>query len=389
MFAAYQQAEQGGVLERRLDPHHCGRLGALSAQDGRPRAPLRQVSGWLFHHISTADTARDLDHLRSLVGEPELTYVGLSYGTYLGQTYANMFPDRVRAMMLDGIVDPVPYSKEAEARVASQAGDATGVFANLLSLCQNAGPKRCALAGGRQTAAERVKRLFARAKRAPIPAPAARPPGKLSYSDLLVSRFNPVRTPDAWPQDAKDLDAAVRGNGSALATEARKLLTPAGFAGATTSAAISCADAPAHMGSRSWPQAIGRFTRTNRLYGPVLGWWLWAPCASWPVRGQDAYRGPWNGSTPNPILLIGTRHDPATPYINAVRSARRLGNAALLTHDGYGHVSFHDPSACVDQARVAYLVDLITPPNGTICQSDKKPFDPGFGELKFRPRGNR
>jgi hypothetical protein len=112
----------------------------------------------------------------------------------------------------------------------------------------------------------------------------------------------------------------VRGDGSALATEARKLLTPAAFIGATTSAAISCADAPARTGSRSWPRVIGRLTRISRLYGALRGWWLWAPCASWPVHGQDNYRGLWNATTKNPILLIGIRHDPATAYVNAVRS---------------------------------------------------------------------
>jgi TAP-like protein len=188
-----------------------------------------------------------------------------------------------------------------------------------------------------------------------------------------------LRLPETWPDDAKDLDAAVRGDGSALATEARQLRTPAGFAGATTSAAISCADAPAHQSSRSWPRVIGRLTRLDRLYGTLLGWWLWAPCASWPVRGQDNYRGPWNATTRNPILLIGLKTDPATPYINAVRSARRLGNAVLLTQDGYGHVSFHDPSACVEGARVAYLVRLKTPPKDTVCKSAKKPFALGFG----------
>ncbi len=338
-----------------------------------------KLSGWLLPHISTADTARDLDYLRRLVGDRKLTYVGLSYGTYLGQTYANMFPGRVRAMLLDGIVDPVPYSKGAEARVANQALGTDAVFNQFLKLCEDAGAKRCALAGGRQTAAERVNGLFARLKRAPIPAPTASPPGDLTYEDLLLSQYTPLRVPETWPQDAKDLDAAVRGNGSVLATEARKLETPAAFMGATTSAAISCADAPAHMGSRSWPRVIGRLTRVDRLSGALLGWWLWAPCASWPARGQDNYRGPWNAKTKNPILLIGTRHDPATPYINAVRSARRLGNAVLLTLDGYGHVSFHDPSACIDRARVAYLVRLTAPPKGTVCRSDKKPFAPGFG----------
>src|SRR5205807_8442466 len=103
-------------------------------------ARCKQVSGWLLPHISTADTARDLDDLRRLVGDSRLTYVGLSYGSYLGQTYANMFPGRVRAMLLDAIVDPVPYSRGAEERVAGQASGADPVFSELLKLCERAGP---------------------------------------------------------------------------------------------------------------------------------------------------------------------------------------------------------------------------------------------------------
>jgi pimeloyl-ACP methyl ester carboxylesterase len=98
----------------------------------------------------------------------------------LGQTYANMFPDRVRAMLLDSVVDPVPYAKNAEARVASQSSGGDEVFDRLLALCQNAGSKRCALAGGGQTAAGRANGLFARVKRAPSPAPTASPPGELT-----------------------------------------------------------------------------------------------------------------------------------------------------------------------------------------------------------------
>jgi pimeloyl-ACP methyl ester carboxylesterase len=338
------------------------------------------VSGRLLPHISTADTARDLDHLRRLVGDRKLTYVGLSYGTYLGQTYANMFPRRVRAMLLDGIVDPVPYAKNAEARVAGQALGTDEVFQKFASLCQRAGPQRCALAHGTVTAPQRVRQLFARAKRGGIPAPAATPPGPLSYSDLLVSQYSPLRAPELWPDDARDLDAATRGDASALATASRRLLTPAAFSGATTSAAISCADAPARKGLRTWPREMERFNRVDRLSGYLLGWWLWAPCAAWRVRGQDNYRGPWNATTKNPILLIGNRYDPSTPYINAVRSARRLGNAVLLTLDGYGHVSFHDPSMCIDRARVAYLVRLAAPRKGTVCQADHQPFQASFSE---------
>jgi hypothetical protein len=105
------------------------------------------------------------------------------------------------------------------------------------------------------------------------------------------------------------------------------------------------------------------------------------------VRGEDNYRGPWNASTPNPILLINSRYDPNTGYPNAVRAEQYLGNAVLLTQEGYGHLSFQDPSTCVDQAMVQYLTELITPQPGTVCPSDQQPFDPGFLRSTYTARG--
>ncbi len=338
-----------------------------------------KVSGWLLPHISTADTARDLDHLRSLVGDRQLTYAGLSYGTLLGQTYANMYPQRVRAMLLDGVVDAVQYSKGAEARAVNSVSGTDAVFDQFLRLCRRAGAAQCALAGEARTPAERFDRLLQRVRRSPIPARKADPPGALDEADLLLSQFQPLRNPAQWLGNAASLAAALAGNASNLEAEARPYLTPQGWAGATTSAAIQCADAPARRGLDAWPQVIGRLDRTSRLQGRVNGWWLWAPCAAWPVRGQDSYRGPWNASTPNPILLIGTRYDPNTAYQNAVRAQRVLGNAVLLTHDGYGHISYQDPSACIEQARVDYLVDLITPRKGAVCEADQRPFQPDVG----------
>ncbi len=337
-----------------------------------------EVSGWLLPHISTADTARDLDHLRGLVGDNKLTYVGLSYGTMLGQTYANMYPRRVRAMLLDGVVDAVQYSRSAEARAVNTVGGSDAVFDQFLRLCRRAGPQECALAGGERTPSERFDRLLKRVRRSPIPAPDADPPGGLNLGDLLLSQFQPLRTPPDWPANAESLDAALAGNGSALEAGARPFLTPQGWAGATTSTAISCADAPARRALDAWPQVIGRLDRISRMQGRVNGWWLWAPCAAWPVRGQDSYRGPWNASTPNPILLIGTRYDPNTAYQNAVSAEGYLGNAVLLTHNGYGHLSYQDPSICVDRARVDYLVNLTTPGRGAVCQSDQRPFQPSL-----------
>lgn len=343
-----------------------------------------KLSGALLRHISLADTAHDLDHLRRLVGDRRLTFLGVSAGTVIGQTYANMYPKRVRAMVLDGVLDPVTYTRGTEAGYANQLRYSDRGFAGFLSLCQRAGPTRCALAGHGEAVAKRVKRLLARLRRTPIPAPSATPPGELAYGDALSAIVVSMSAgPAVWPEMAAQLESAVRGDGSDLATRGR-LLT-AVFSSQTVppglpAVALTCADSPARQGPRAWRRVVNRLTGVSYIYGPVLSWWRWAPCASWPVRSSDPYTGPWNATTKTPILVIGTNHDPNTPYADARRSARRLGNAVLLTHDGYSHTSPGDPSTCVKGATSSYLVELVTPPRGTVCPSDHQPFDPKFGE---------
>jgi pimeloyl-ACP methyl ester carboxylesterase len=216
-------------------------------------------------------------------------------------------------------------------------------------------------------------------RRGPLAAPVANP-RRLTYGDLLIDLFSTLGSPRGWPQLASNLAQAERGDGSAL--ERQAAASRPGFQSALVSAtALQCADKPApRVGPSAWPRVIGRLTRVSPVSGPVNGWWLWAPCASWPVRSADRYTGPWNAPTRTPILVVGTRFDPNTPFVNARRVARRLGNAVLLTHDGYGHVSVSDPSACVIRAEVDYLVALITPPRGTVCGSDATPFAPRFGQ---------
>jgi pimeloyl-ACP methyl ester carboxylesterase len=351
---------------------------ALQRKDVDLARRCGEVNGDLLSHITTADTARDLDALRRLVGDRKLTYVGFSYGSMIGQTYANLFPGRVRAMMLDGIIDAVEFTTSSEARTIDDVSSADEVLQQFLAACQGAAPGRCALAGHGEAVARRVAELFARARLAPIPAPGASPPGQLTYGDLLVSTFTPLRLPLTWPQFATDLEAAVEGDATALETSARAMLTPEGWSGALTSAAISCGDGPAGLPSSAWPQAIASFTASGRLWGPVLGWWLWAPCASnWPAHPTDRYTGPWNARTATPILVISARYDAGTPYHNAQVTEGRLGNAVLLTLNGYGHPSYQVPSACIDQARTRYLVNLVTPPRGTVCQPDVAPFAQG------------
>lgn len=101
-----------------------------------------------------------------------------------------------------------------------------------------------------------------------------------------------------------------------------------------------------------------------------------------PVKdaGTDDNTGPWNATIKNPILVMGITNDPNTTFASARRVAHLFGNAALLAQQGYGHGTYTDPSACVDAAMGRYLVHLVTPPRGTVCRSDRQPFDPHFGE---------
>jgi pimeloyl-ACP methyl ester carboxylesterase len=337
------------------------------------------LSGGLLAHISSSDSARDLEYLRGLVGDRRLTFYGASAGTFLGQVYANMYPRRVRAMVLDGVVDPVPWSAGAEDSIANLRGDTDLVFDKLQSLCQSAGPALCALAGKGPVAA-RVQKLLERLRRGTLQAPSATPAGSLTYGEALTAVTLAVDSPGAWPELAAALEQAATGDGSDLATQARAGLATLRAADFEATQGIVCADSPARQRSQAWPAVIGRLTAISRIGGPLYGWMLWAPCASWPARGVDRYTGPWNANTENPILVMGPRFDPSTPFANARRVARRLGNARLLTLEGYGHLTSADPSACVRRATSAYLLDLVAPPTGTVCKSDRLPFDADFGK---------
>jgi pimeloyl-ACP methyl ester carboxylesterase len=331
-------------------------------------------SGELLAHLTTADTVRDLDYLRQLAGDAQLNYRGISYGTFLGQTYAAMFRGRVRAMVLDGVLDPVAFTNGTAGSIATNIADADLVFDKFLSLCQNAG-SRCALAG-RGPVAPRVRALLARLRRAPI--------GTLTYGDTLFVLWLRLGSPAEWPALAVQLEAADRGDGSALektAHDAKGFVLNA----LDSAVALQCADKPfpPRPGPQAWPGVIGRLSDVSFISGPVNGWLLWAPCASWPARSDERFTGPWNVHTHDPILVIGTRFDPNTAYGAAVAAAKRLGNAVLLTHDGYGHTSDADPSTCVDRAMAAYFVNLVVPPRGTVCPSNQLPFGSAATSIRF------
>jgi pimeloyl-ACP methyl ester carboxylesterase len=337
----------------------------------------------LLEHTSTADTVRDLDYLRQLVGDARITYRGLSYGTFLGQTYINMFPQHVRAIILDANIDPVPYTTSVEAALFNNGADTDLVFKKFLSLCEQAGQANCKLAGDGDVAV-RVRALLARLRKGPIPAPRGPAPYALRYGDLLIDVWSMLGGPEKWSELADELNQAANGDGSALANtfhDGRSSIQTS----LVSATALQCNDKPlVPFGTvLTFPRVMQHLMETNFL-APVEGWWLWAPCASWQVPSAERYAGPWTATTENPILIIGNKYDPRTKYANSVQASRRLGNAVLLTLQGYGHTSEADPSSCIDDAVTKYLVTKTPPAIGTICQPNRAPFDPDFSKPLLR-----
>lgn len=176
--------------------------------DERRRGPARPP---LLSHISATDTVRDLDRLRELIGEETITYAGQSYGTMIGQIYASMFPDRVRAMMLDGIVYrsiSSPASRPGTPPMHHRPTRCSTSSCGCLTRPVQTSAHSPVTSRQRQRASLGCSSKHSR----PIPAPNANPPGELHYNDLTTSSFAPLRDPHLWPEYAEQLNAAVDGD---------------------------------------------------------------------------------------------------------------------------------------------------------------------------------
>ncbi|MEJ2867766.1 alpha/beta hydrolase [Actinomycetospora sp. OC33-EN08] len=345
----------------------------------------------LLEHSNTADTARDLDLLRQAVGDAKLTYLGLSYGTFLGATYANMFPDKVRAMVLDGNLAPSAWTdrnlpvttRSISMRVGSDAG-ASSVFGDLLRLCGQVDTSRCAFSmGSPQATVERWNQLLARLQKGPI---WFAPRNELITGPALVSRISngldiafPFTSPVSgggsagWAGVAAGLKAIWDARDAPLPPVGPDgpLPPPSSYDGPEQGYAVTCGDAAVPP-----PGLFGPLARVSQAANGPFGLnavWGDEPCSTWPVRAADPYRGPFNRNQA-PILVLGPTRDPSTPFQNSVLMSTELRNARLLTVVGYGHTSLLNPSRCAPDAERAYLVDGTLPRPGTVCRQDATPF---------------
>lgn len=364
----------------------------------------RKASGPLLPHVGTDDAARDLDVLRAALGERKLTYVGWSYGTSLGTSYAEQFPRRVRAMVLDGAVDP---SLDWRQRMFNQATGFRDAVADYADSCAATVGDACPGATPDDIRAL-IDRLLRRTQADPLPVDGSEE--GLDAAGLVSALSLSMYTPEAqWQALSEALRAAdgADGDGNGDGTKLAALATEGGEdepgpsddeseeseesddteaspsdAPAAPSApsapsapavpednsdaaliAVNCLDVPHPRDERAYWNALAPADEAAGVYG-TSSLTSELVCKDWPAGHQRPHRV--NAPGVPPVLVVGTAGDPATPYSEAVGLARQFPGGMLLTFEGAGHTGY-GRNACVDRKVEAYLVSLTKVRPGTTC----------------------
>ncbi|MFD5661123.1 alpha/beta hydrolase [Streptomyces hirsutus] len=317
----------------------------------------QESAGKLLAHVSTTDTARDMDRIRQALGDGRLTYFGISYGTELGGVYAHLFPKRVGRLTLDAVVDP---SADTVGHAENQTRGFQRALDNYLkSTGRDPGQ-------GSREIAELLDRIDAE------PLPTSSKGRELTQSLALTGIVLPLYSKDGWPVLTSALEAAEEGDGSELLAlaDGYNERDASGKYGTTTHSqrAISCLDDKQRMTAAQTEELLPEFERISPVFGSFLGWDTAGWCHDWPVPGQhDTPEVSAPGAAP--VLVIGNTGDPATPYEGARRMADELGEGVgiVLTWEGEGHGAYGSGSDCVDSTVNAYLLDGTVPKDGKVC----------------------
>lgn len=314
-------------------------------------------------NIGTANVARDLDRLRAALGDEKLTYLGYSYGTEIGSAYAEAYPDKVRAMILDGAVDP---NADPIQSAIDQAAAFQKAFDDYAADC--AKDPKCPLGTDPAKAVDVYRHLVDPLVAKPVPTD---DPRGLGYSDAITGTIMALYSPDLWRHLTEGLTELSAGRGDTLLAMADDYLNRDSHGHYTNSSdaetAVNCVDEPPNTDRA---KAADEDRRTRQVapfmsYGQFTGRAPLDTCAFWPVPPTG---GPHTVSAPGlpPVLVVSTTHDPATPYHAGVELAKELGGR-LLTFEGTQHTVVFEGDACVDRYATAYLIDLTLPPADAKC----------------------
>ena len=316
-------------------------------------------------NVGTVNVAKDLDAMREALGDEKLTYLGYSYGTRIGATYAENYPDKVRAMILDGAVDPNADPTEANVR---QAAAFQTAFNDYAADCAKS--PDCPLGTDPAKATDVYHSLVDPLVDKPLK---TRDPRGLSYSDGIVGTILPLYSPNLWRHLTQALSEMERGTGDTMLALADLYMgrDQQGHYNNSTDVrvAVNCVDKPAVTDRAK----VAEEDRRVRLaapfmsYGEFTGHAPLATCAFWPVPPTSEPHELKVEGLP-PTLVVSTTNDPATPYQAGVELAKQLGGA-LVTFEGTQHTVVFQGNRCVDDIAARYVIDLAVPPKDTTCSS--------------------
>lgn len=344
------------------DPTTPAGLDAVIAEYRTFAAGCEARSGAELPYVSTVDAAMDMDILRSDLGDAKLSYLGFSYGTFLGATYAGLYPTHIRAMVLDGAIDPsLGVIAGLDEQSAAIDGDLRAVFASCAADAQ------CPWKPGGDLMAA-YQALAARVRAHPLPVRGST--RTVGPAELLYGTGAALYSTSTWGFLENALQQADHGDGTML-LELFDAYTGRNSDGTYSNefeanTAVNCLDAPSPSIS-----AIEAAAPAAAAAAPVFGvadLYSELGCAVWPVPANGR-PGPIHAAGSPPIVVVGTTGDPATPYQEAVALAGQLAHGVLLTRVGEGHTAY-PYSSCIRDAVDSYLIDLTVPAVGTRCQSD-------------------
>jgi pimeloyl-ACP methyl ester carboxylesterase len=320
-----------------------------------------ELSGDKVNHVSTIEAARDMDVLRSALGEDKLTYFGASYGTKLGATYAELFPDRVGRLVLDGAVDVSLDNRQLGLEQA--AGFETALRAYVQNCVDTT--ETCFLGDSVDEGMATISGLLADIETSPLPAGDR----DLQIGNAFYGIVTPLYNRDYWFLLSTALRSALDGSGTAL-MELADIYSSRGPDGYTDNSseaifAINCLDDPSSVGFDQVDAELPAFEEASPTFGSIFAWSLTSCRGSKGTSTEKPIEIRGEGAAP--ILVVGTTRDPATPLKWAEALAAQLESAVLLRRDGDGHTAYNSGNECIDTAIESYLLDGDVPDNPTDC----------------------
>jgi pimeloyl-ACP methyl ester carboxylesterase len=325
----------------------------------------------ILPYASTASAARDMDALRAAVGDAKLSYLGFSWGSFLGSTYASLFPGRYRALVLDGAVDADQYINRPSEGLREQSQGFEREQGRFMQAC--ARDQTACLGFGGADPWDEYDQLVDRANATPIPA-GGDDPRPVDGDDINFATAGLLYAKQLWPLLAQALAQADAGDATLM-----RALVDSVYGRLPDGTFDPGADRYFTLGAieQRYPSDIGTFLDAGRQAWGLFDHAYWntgypeLPYGLWPVHAKGVYSGPFRAAASSPtVLVVSNTYDPATPYRGAKRLVAQLGNARLLTMRGDGHTAYGGNSACIDAAVDAYFTTQALPAVGTSCKQE-------------------